>query len=382
MRLSSLRARREWLWRCLLVLLSTAFTFGIFELAVRIGFDRYQCNDQLGWTYLPGKRALVFNRTGEFSHFVSFNGDGLRDREPPLERDLNAFRILLLGDSFSASLQVPQGQSFPKLVEDQLASAAVTGRRIEVRNAAVDGFGTAQSLRMFVMQAEQYQPNVVLLGFFLANDLADNVLEAGGYNHYLATRCGRPYFTIDGRGQLENVHESRPLRQPSSLLDRLLRRSQLYANLFPRTDTSHSSFADWDVFTGKNPDAVASAWRLTLALVNELDRQVKAKGGKLIVLLIPHEQEALHSRMPSTMASSIDYDRGHVLAEAFLREAGIAFIDLYPPIRQAVATGERPYFRRDMHWNERGHGIVAAAILNWLIDHCTEVGLPLVGCRP
>jgi hypothetical protein len=118
-----------------------------------------------------------------------------------------------------------------------------------------------------------------------------------------------------------------------------------------------------------------------LALVNELDRQVKANGGKLIVLLIPHEQEALHPRTSSAMAR-IDFDRGHVQAEAFLREAGIAFIDLYPPIRQAVATGERPYFRRDMHWNERGHGIVAAAILRWLIDHCTELGLPLAGCRP
>jgi hypothetical protein len=363
-----------------LVLLSTAFTLGILELAVRIGFDRYQCNEQLGWTYLPGKRALVFNWTGEFSHVVSFNRDGLRDREPPPERHPNTFRILVLGDSFSASLQVPQSQSFPKLVEDQLASAAVTGRRIEVRNAAVDGFGTAQALRMFVTQSERYQPNIVLLGFFLANDLADNVLEAGGYNHYLATRCGRPYFTLDGSGRLEKVQESRPLRQPSSLLDRLLRRSELYANLFPGTDTSRSSFADWDVFTGKHPDAVASAWRLTLALVNELDRQVKANGGKLIVLLIPHEQEALHPRTSSAMAR-IDFDRGHVQAEAFLREAGIAFIDLYPPIRQAVATGERPYFRRDMHWNERGHGIVAAAILRWLIDHCTELGLPLAGCR-
>jgi hypothetical protein len=86
--------------------------------------------------------------------------------------------------------------------------------------------------------------------------------------------------------------------------------------------------------------------------------------------------------MSSTMANSIDFDRGHVLAEAFLRETGIALVDLYPPIRQAVATGERPYFRRDMHWNERGHGIVAVAIQHWLIDHCTELGLPLVGCRP
>ena len=375
--------RREWMWRCLLVLVSTSLTLCALELTLRLVLDRYRCDDRLGWTYQPGKLVLVFNWTREFVHFVRFNRDGLRDREPPMSPDVNAFRIVLLGDSFSAGLQVPAEESFPKLVERRLGAAAVKGTRIEVWNAAVDGFGTAQSLRMFVDRVARYEPKVVFLGVFLANDLGDNVLDAGDHNHYLAARCGRPYFKLDPDGRLIEIEEGYPVRPPSSPLDRLLRRSELYANLFPLPDGSPSaSFSDWDVFTGRNADAVKSAWSLTKALARELDRQVQAQGGRLIVILMPHEQEARSNAVKaSSRHDGLNFDRTHELAEAYFRESGIRFIDLYPILRSAIAKGDLPYFRRDMHWNSLGHEIVAEAIQRWLVDHCAELSLPLVRCR-
>jgi hypothetical protein len=371
--------RREWLWRGILVLASVLFTVGALEVALRVLVDRYRCDERLGWTYRPNARVLVFNWTGEFVHFVRFNRDGLRDdREPPGGPEAGAFRIAVLGDSFSAGLQVPGAGSFSTLLETQLRSQARPDRRIEVWNAAVDGFGTAQALRMFVDRVAPYRPNVVLLGLFLANDLGDNVPDGGSRNHYLATRCGRPYVALDGNGALVEARMTAPPTAPGASLERLLRRSELYANLVPSRQANPGSFHDWDVFTGKNGERVEAAWRLTRALVRELDHQVRASGGRLMVVLMPHQREARVGAEPPSAA--IDFERAHALAEAFLREARIAYIDLYPPLRGVVAKGGHPYLNRDMHWNGGGHQVVADTIQRWLVEHCAELGLPLREC--
>jgi len=374
--------RREWLLRGLMILLSVGLTVGLLEGALRVLVDRYRCDERLGWTYRPDSRVLVFNWTGEFLHFVHFNRAGWRDdRELPAGPDLGAYRIALLGDSFTAGLQVPAERSFPRLLETGLRSRAPGSGRIEVWNAAVDGFGTTQALRMFEERVAPYRPNLVLLGLFLANDLGDNVPYGGSRNHYLATRCGRPYVGLNASGAMVEIHDDRSARQSGSWLTRLLRRSELYANLFPGSDVDPNAFADWDVFVGKHPEAVASAWELTRALLRELDREVQAKGGRLVVVLMPHQQEArVGVDAPSPKSSSIDFDRAHAFAEAFLRQAGIAYVDLYPPLRGTIAKGEHPYLRRDMHWNSRGHQIVAEVVQQWLVDHCGQLGLPVAGC--
>lgn len=368
--------RRQWWLGALLVLLSTALTLGALEMTVRVFVDRYQCDARLGWTYRPNRRVLVFNWTGEFAHVVGFNRDGLRDdRDPPAGSDDRAFRIVVLGDSFSAGLQVPSADSFSRLLETRLEATAVTGRRIEVWNAAVDGFGTAQALRMFRGRVARYRPDVVFLGLFLANDLGDNVPDGGSRNHYLAQRCGRPYLSVDGSGAL--VDGSATAAPRRSWFTSFLPRSELYANLFPSVGAP-ATFADWDVFTGKHREAVDAAWKVTRVLMRELDREVRQGGGKLIVILMPHQREA---RVGIEHASAhIDFERAHALAEAFLHETEMAYIDLYPSLRNAVAKGEHPYLDRDMHWNGLGHRIVARAIEHWLVAHCRTLQLPIAKC--
>jgi hypothetical protein len=373
---------REWIARCLLVLISIGVTISALELVLRVVLDRYRCDEQLGWTYRPGKRVVVFNWSGEFLHVVRFNRDGWReDREPPQTSAGEVFRIAVLGDSFSAGLQVRAEQSFPRLLEQRLQAAATPGSSIEVWNAAVDGFGTGQALRMFAQRTIHYRPRLVLLGVFLANDLGDNMPDGGSRNHYLASRCGRPYFEFGPTGALMEVVNV-PARAPHPRgLVRILRRSQLYANLFPLSDDVPGSFSDWDVFSTRNAASVRAAWDLTKALIRELDRRVRESGGMLTVVLMPHEREARAlSDRAAASNDGLDFDRAHVLAEEFLRQANIHYIDLYPPLRAAVASGEHPYLRRDMHWNRRGHQIVGDVIHGWLLEHCRELGLPVGDC--
>ena len=377
------RVYGEWTRRLLLVVVSAGLTLGVLELTLRVGAERYRCNDRLGWTYRPGARVLVFNRAREFVHFVRFNRSGMRDREHPLAPEARAFRMVLLGDSFAAGLQVSADETFARLLEVELQADAKEGQTIEVWNAAVDGFGTAQALNLFEDRIAPYEPSVVFLGLFLMNDLSDNVFEAGGYNHHLALRCGRPYYELDRDGGLTERQAGASMRQQhGSQVGGLLRRSRLYASLFPVPDQSGASFADWDVLTGRNPDDVAAAWRLTRALVSELDRRARMNGGRLVLLLMPSVEEASFSPDSTTdgLGDEGRFERAHALAEAFVRESGIPYVDLYPALRQSTRSGAQPYFQRDMHWNARGHAVVAAAIRSWLAGRCADFDVPLRTC--
>jgi lysophospholipase L1-like esterase len=369
----------------LLVVASVGLSVGALELVLRVGVERYRCDDRVGWTYRRGARVFVFNRGREFAHFVTFNRDGWRDRALESGADPGAFRVVLMGDSFGAGLQVPAEETFGRVLETRLNADATSGPRIEVWNASVDGFGTGQVLRLFEERVASLEPRLVFLGLFLLNDLSDNVFEAGGYNHHLALRCGRPYYQLTPTGELVEQDAGAPLRQrPGSRLDRLLRRSALYANFFPAAGRSGASFEDWDVITGANPAHVAAAWQLTQALVSDLDRKVSQGGGKLVLLLLPSVEEASVGPASDSAAAADRerLDRAHALSLAFVRESGIAHVDLYQALRGAIGGGERPYFSGDMHWNTRGHALVAETLTTWLAEHCAELDVPLRTCGP
>jgi hypothetical protein len=372
---------KEWTRRLLLMAASTAVTLIALEIGVRLALGRYRCDERLGWTYQPGKSAFVYSRTREFSHVVRFNNEGWHDADVDPAADSSVFRIFMLGDSFTAGLQVASDSTFLKRIERQLRPLVRSGRTIEIRNASVEGFSTAQSLGMFVDRVARYRPDVVFLGLFMWNDVADNAVGAGKSNHYLASRCGRPYYQLDRSGGVAEMDAGQPIRPSTSWLDRLLRRSEIYANLFPTVSRESASFSDWDVFLGKNVPAVDSAWQLTQGLIRELDEKVRSRGGRFAVVLIPHQEESkITVEQAAVRPQPPNAERMHARAEAFLRPAGIPYIDLYTPLRKALARGEHPYFQRDMHFNNRGHQIVADAIAQWIAGQCTSLSAPLSTC--
>ncbi len=80
-------------------------------------------------------------------------------------------RIVCLGDSFTAGYEVEQAETFASVLERELASQS---QRVEVLNAGVSGFSTAEELLYLERELGRYEPDVVVLSFF-SNDLADNV---------------------------------------------------------------------------------------------------------------------------------------------------------------------------------------------------------------
>jgi len=97
------------------------------------------------------------------------NSDGLRDKEYPIEKPENTFRVAVVGDSFVAAQGVRIEDAFHTLVEDEL-NAASEGRRYEFISFGVGGYTFRQHVAMLQHKASAYQPDLVLVGFCLSND--------------------------------------------------------------------------------------------------------------------------------------------------------------------------------------------------------------------
>ena len=64
--------------------------------------------------------------------------------------------------------------------------------------------------------------------------------------------------------------------------------------------------------------------------------------------------------------------------KAWATDNGINFIDFVKPFRDQVSIGDRPFFERDIHFNENGHAIAAMSILRFIEQHSKQNVFPTV----
>jgi lysophospholipase L1-like esterase len=371
---------RAVLARAVLLLVGLAVGVAIVDLSVRVMMDLFACHDRLGWTFAPDKSGWKTSRSREYLLRERFNSFGLRDIDRPLEKPDGVFRILFLGDSTVASMQVAREDSYPGLLEELLSAEAGAGK-VEVINAGIDGYGTAQSLLMFHEYGSRVDPDLVVLGVYLANDVADNWAGNQGTHHYLARRCGRPYFELQN-DTLVAVNGGVPLIKEPSFFDRLLRLSILYSNFIPNAARGgvEPDFDGSQVFTVPPPDGVDDALELTGQLLSQLNDEVAEQGARLVVLFTPEKMEIGQRAVPDRPARV--YGPAYARIERHLESDGIPYIDLVPRLTQHIEEGGAlPYFERDDHFNEVGHLISVELIRDWLALHCSDVAPGLPGCR-
>ena len=144
-----------------------------------------------GWSLRPGASGY-YSREG--SSHVSINRAGLRGPYRPRVKPPGTFRVAMLGDSYTEAIQVPYDETFSAVAERRLAACpALSGRRVEVLDFGVDGYGTTQELVTLRKQALAYSPDAVVLAIFLGNDIRNNSVVLEG------DRC-RPFYSLrDGK---------------------------------------------------------------------------------------------------------------------------------------------------------------------------------------
>lgn len=118
----------------------------------------YKLDPVLGVKHMSNKK-VTWRSEGLASSY--FNEDGLRETGIRREKAPGVYRIALLGDSLTESLQVPIEKSFGYQMGELLKKK--TDRPVEVINFGVSGYSTAQEYLQLKKQVLAYKPDLVLL---------------------------------------------------------------------------------------------------------------------------------------------------------------------------------------------------------------------------
>lgn len=369
---------------------------------VQGGDDLHRCDRTLGWTGHPNMSVVI--ETDGYRHPVTWNSNGMHDRERSPDKPDGVFRILMLGDSFVEAQQVALPETSRHILEETLNELAPPGRQVEVMAGAIRGWGPAQQLLYFRTIGRAYRPDLVLVLWLPAKDLT-NVLPYDRLTGANGTTCYIPYFALcNGRFDPEPWFPApgfKPAWQScsglekrlSSGLNALYHHSRLYQRLEPllagrtgRVDYANP-YVPWLPEAAARDPALQYAYRLTRAILEQLAAEAAAVGAATAVVIVPFNV-ALYSDVEATFQSSI---RQTIQAEtglaadttlpnrtflALMQQAGLPTLDLHPLFVDYLRAGGEPlYWPADPHWNLNGNRVAAELMARWLV----EQGLVPVG---
>jgi lysophospholipase L1-like esterase len=129
---------------------------------------------EIGYVLTPGYSGEL--ERAEFRTPIHIGQSGLRGRDPA-PRQQDTVRILVLGDSQAWGFGVTDSQTFSAVLEDSL-SQRFPERDIQVLNAGVPGYGTADELAFLEARGEELQPDIVVVQFLSVNALIENQTPA------------------------------------------------------------------------------------------------------------------------------------------------------------------------------------------------------------
>jgi hypothetical protein len=332
----------------------------------------------LGWEKVPNHEQRV--QTPDFDVIFKTNSHGLRGPEVAYAKPPGTRRVLLLGDSFTEGFYVNEAATLRAVLERALDA---TGQgRCEVINGGTSAYSTDQEYLLYKLDGYRYDADVVVLLFYY-NDLLNNVLPSDD-------GTAKPLFVLDhDKLELRNVPLPKPAaddpKAPWARVRRLKpwRGSIALQMLSRRTTTStprlHDMLAhlglvpksrramprEMSVF-GPAPD-VAVMWRMTRALLRDLDGEVRAHGAHLLVLYVPavfEVDERAWLRWRQAYRADGSWSRDSVVDHLgkVCARLGITLVDARDALRAAQATGSPAYFSIDPHWTEVGNRIAAEAV--------------------
>ncbi|MCB9743442.1 MAG: hypothetical protein H6741_25060 [Alphaproteobacteria bacterium] len=307
------------------------------------------------WRTRPGADVQV--RGLEYSAEVRINALGLRGPElgPP---DPQGMRVLALGDSFTLAAQVPEAQSYAALLGPALSEAL--GRRVEVLNGGVDGYGTQQATLTARAVLPRAPAQGLVLFFFLGNDFWENA-------HFAERKAA------EGAGG-----EKKKKASGSALHGALARHSALYAWFSVSLaawrgggDPERAARYQQELSAYTDP-AVLEAWApATRTALVELRDLCRRRQLRCAVAAIPPAFVVHDERVASTFEvfgldpEAADLARpARALAEAM--PGDLQLIDLTEDLRAAAGQGRALYFIYDGHLQPEGHRVVAGAVADAL----------------
>ncbi len=287
-------------------------------------------DDVLGWRLIPNARKFYRNETQPY--LVQINSKGLRDGEHSYDKPAGVFRILVIGDSFVFGAG---GVEPSNRFTDILQSSA---NNLEVINTGVPGYGADQEYLYLKTEGLKYHPDLVIVCAFY-NDFSESFST-------INPSIGRPkgYLSLDGDQLL--------IHPPSfSIFYRL---SQ-YSYVLGLADLALSKISGAYFKAQRTPQGVltpserVATFKQIYSSAQKLCREQRIN---FVLVYLPFKGQYSPSVIQQVMAD-------------LAATEGLKTLDLTDTMKKANHL-KPAYFAHDIHFNEYGNQVVAAALLEYL----------------
>lgn len=428
-------SRKEIYLRALLVLVSVGITLVAGEIGLRL-LSGQRSEKPLDYrdTWRPGYPSINTMGPGGFlkegfhgevqdgfGGTVSWinNSQGFRSEDDfAVPKPPHTYRILSLGDSFTGGYRVGQHQTFSALTEAALAKENPDSH-VEMMVSVIED--PAYGLYFLQEHGLGYQPDLVILGITLANDVQQTF-----YRLLFELNFDGATGTISGRHEDNKNAELTPeqfksmripaqcvthdLPSPDSLprsavevysakKPQGLRLVQLFSRAkdrffrdAPQTVVSDSDTYDkpllWEshglaLFLKNPPPEVSRAYDALFAVLDSYAKKTAAQGVQFMAVLFPQRYQvspgdwAETKRVYHLKEDCFDLDRPNRLIIEYCTQRGIHCIDPTARFRSA-SLGNLYLPGNDMHWNTKGHALLAEFLAPEVerVMHSSQNGAP------
>lgn len=321
-----------------------------------------------------------------------FRADGDVARSPAA----GTWRLLSLGDSFTAGYRVGQQEHFSRQLEREWNQTPGLPR-LEVLVAAIEQPATA--LDYLARFGLDFGPDLVLLGVTLGNDLDQSYVALAPAGDYrlrpgedppivlnpdrdpqieverlqelaLSAECSDPTAAralrgADGRSRFHLVELVRRLAA-----ERRGREGEAVAPHFG--DFAHPRLFDGNGLGGclrKAPAEIDLAWERLAELLAATRDLVERQGSRLALVPFPQRYQVARADWEATVAAyglvpaCFDLQLPQRRLAALGERLGVPVLDPTAVLEAAAGAGQALYLPRgDMHWSAAGHRAVARAL--------------------
>lgn len=350
------------LFNSTLVLTSVLIALSLGEGIVRI----IQPQELGNWTYTRDGLTLHLPNMTQFSHrfqhIIETNSAGMRDRDHSLKKTAGVYRILVLGDSYMEANQVKLEEAFSSVLEKQLKN--VVGESIEVINASVSGWGTDDELTYLAREGTKYNPDLILIGMTLHNDVQDN-LEGEFHTFSNGVLHENPKQNVPlGEFALLQVKE---FLASHSHLYQIVLRAKRFSWIHEASNRLSSHVAD--LIKKDQTKEITQAWDITRQLLRKIKSESESHKARLAVFLIPLWIQVSEERLGEFLVEhhlsteEIVLDQPQLRMSVIGQEEQIEIIDLLHDFRRVEKEHPRSlYLVDDGHWTEAGHRLAAGIV--------------------
>lgn len=297
----------------------------------QVVFDLDEPNADRRFGYVLSPNAEMRFESTEFVYTARTNSLGFRTKELS-PRTADEYRVLLLGDSMFWGVGVDYPETVASAIEAQ------SNGYLSVLNFSISGYNTVQELIVVRSYVDSVNPDQVILGVFIGNDILANAIT---------------YEDENGSYRLDENKRDALKRE---LRDQL---GPFYALVMYRVAALPVYVPRIRYLLAARQEVLAD----TYSLIDEVATICRDRGIDFSVFIL-YPKDAVRGGLVEAWSRS---RRPGNLIRQHLEQQGIRVLDLLDYMH-GFEHANTHFFREDGHLNGSGNAVVAKAILDELVE--------------